>query len=32
MTDSEIKRQVEQIVALLDGHYNAVVTVDRSYT
>jgi len=32
MTDSEIKRQVEQIVALLDGHYNAVVTVDRIYT
>ncbi len=32
MTDGEIKRQVEQIVALLDGHYNAVVTVDRIYT
>ena len=32
LSDGEIKRQVEQIVALLDGHYNAVVTVDRIYT
>ena len=31
LTDSEVKRQVEEIVALLDGSYNAVVTVDRIY-
>lgn len=32
LADSEVKRQVEEIVALLDGNYNAVVTVDRIYT
>lgn len=31
LADSEVKRQVEEIVALLDGSYNAVVTVDRIY-
>jgi len=30
-TDADIKRQVEEIVDLLDGNYNAVVTVDRIY-
>lgn len=30
-TDDEVKRQVEEIVGLLDGNYNAVVTVDRIY-
>ncbi len=30
-SDEEIKRQVEEIVDLLDGNYNAVVTVDRIY-
>ena len=30
-TDEEIKTQVEKIVDLLDGNYNAVVTVDRIY-
>ena len=30
-TDEEIKMQVEKIVDLLDGNYNAVVTVDRIY-
>ena len=30
-TDEEVKRQVEEIVDLLDGNYNAVVTVDRIY-
>ena len=29
--DADIKRQVEEIVDLLDGNYNAVVTVDRIY-
>ena len=31
-SDEEVKRQVEEIVDLLDGNYNAVVTVDRIYT
>ena len=31
-TDAEVKRQVEEIVDLLDGNYNAVVTVDRIYS
>ena len=30
-SDEEVKRQVEEIVDLLDGNYNAVVTVDRIY-
>ena len=32
LEDDEIRRQVEEIVSLLDGNYNAVVTVDRIYT
>ena len=31
LTDGEVSRQVEEIVNLLDGNYNAVVTVDRIY-
>ena len=31
LSDSEVKRQVEAIVDLLDGNYKAVVTVDRIY-
>ena len=31
LEDSEIRRQVEEIVSLLDGNFNAVVTVDRIY-
>ncbi len=31
LPDGEIRRQVEEIVSLLDGNYNAVVTVDRIY-
>ena len=31
LEDSEIRRQVEEIVSLLDGNYNAVVTIDRIY-
>lgn len=30
-SDEDIKRQVVEIVDLLDGNYNAVVTVDRIY-
>ena len=30
-SDEEVKRQVEEIVDLLAGNYNAVVTVDRIY-
>ena len=30
-SDEEVKRQVEEIVDLLDGNYNAVVTGDRIY-
>ena len=30
-SDEEVKRQVEEIVDLLEGNYNAVVTVDRIY-
>ena len=30
-SDEEVKRQVEEIVDLLDCNYNAVVTVDRIY-
>ena len=32
LEDDEIRRQVEEIVSLLDGNFNAVVTVDRIYT
>ena len=31
LEDNEIRRQVEEIVSLLDGNYNAVVTIDRIY-
>ena len=31
LEDGEIRRQVEEIVSLLDGNFNAVVTVDRIY-
>ena len=31
LEDNEIRRQVEEIVNLLDGNFNAVVTVDRIY-
>ena len=31
LEDDEIRRQVEEIVSLLDGNFNAVVTVDRIY-
>ena len=30
-SDEEVKQKVEEIVDLLDGNYNAVVTVDRIY-